>query len=113
MTVTATSTADPTKSTYATVSLQPPPPPISVTVTPTMVALAAGKTQQFTATVKNSGAGVTWSLSPANGTVSTSGLYTAPATVGSRTVVKITAISIADPTKTASAQVSLNPKNAR
>lgn len=62
----------------------PPPPSATVTVAPSSVSLTTGATQQFTA----SGA-VTWSVNGVNGgnatvgTVSSSGLYTAPAAVPS------------------------------
>jgi hypothetical protein len=41
------------------------------------------------------------------GTISTSGLYTPPANVPSPSTVTITAISVADSTKSASAQVTI------
>lgn len=85
--------------------------PVAVSVTPTSATLSASQTQQFSATVANSAnTAVTWSLSPATGagTVSASGLYTAPATIGSSQNVTITATSAADPTKSASATITLS-----
>jgi hypothetical protein len=62
-----------------------------------------GGTQQFTATVTGStNTSVTWSAT--GGTVTTAGLYTAPSTPGTYTV---TAKSVADTTKTASATVTV------
>ncbi|MFN7925699.1 MAG: malectin domain-containing carbohydrate-binding protein [Bryobacteraceae bacterium] len=102
VTVTATSTADPTKSASATVTLTPPA--INVTVSPSSAALGQGQTQQFGANVA-----VTWSLSPNVGSITTSGLYTAPATIASQQTVTVTATSTADPTKSATATVTLTP----
>ena len=82
---------------------------VNVTVTPAAATLAANQTQQFTAAVTG-GSGntaVTWSVSPNVGTVSTTGLYTAPATIGAQQTVTVTATSGADGTKSASAVVTL------
>jgi len=77
--------------------------PVVVSISPTSAALLTGGTQQFAATVTGtSNTAVTWSTN--GGTVSTSGLYTAPATAGSFTV---TATSVADTTKSASATVTV------
>jgi ubiquitin C-terminal hydrolase len=107
VTVTATSVADPTKSATATVTLNPP---VSVTVTPTSVTLTQSQTQSFSATVTNTGnTAVTWSLSPVVGSITAAGLYTAPASIASSQTVIVTATSVADPTKSATATVTLNP----
>src|SRR6185437_14943704 len=99
-TVTATSQADATKSGSAQVTIAAP---ITVAVAPVQVQLKPGATQQFTATVKNaSNTAVTWS---ANGTISTAGLYTAPATQPGTASVTVTATSVQDPTRAASAEV--------
>ncbi len=70
------------------------------------------QTAQFTATVSGTGnTAVTWSLTtPNGGTIDANGLYTAP-TVGPDlpASVTVTAFSQADPTKSASAQETLNP----
>src|SRR5205085_7914147 len=64
--------------------------------------------QQFTST-----ASVTWSISPAVGTISSTGLntsrYTAPANITNPQTVTVTATSVADPTKTSSGIVNLAP----
>jgi len=87
----------------------PPPPPVSVTVTPSstvnLYADEAGNSwpasatqQQFTATVNNSSnQTVTWAVTggSANGTISSTGLYTSPATVPNPATVNVTATSSA------------------
>jgi len=75
------------------------------------------KTQQFTATVSNDAQnkGVTWQVNgvtggdATNGTISTSGLYTAPVVVPSSPTVTITAISVTDPTRTGTASATVLP----
>ena len=83
---------------------------ISVTISPTWVTLSGGQTQQFTATVTNaSDPGVTWSLSLSGyGTISATGLYTGPASVTASQNITVTATSVADPTKSAIATISLS-----
>ena len=74
-------------------------PTVSVSVSPASANVKAGGTQQFTATVVGStNTSVTWSISPATGagTISSSGLYTAPAAVTSPQTVTITATSAAN-----------------
>ena len=106
ITVKATSVADPTKSVTAIVSLNPP---VTISVTPTSSALIASKTQQFSATVGgSSNTAVTWTLSPAAGSISATGLYTAPATISAAQTVTVKATSSADATKSASATVTLS-----
>jgi RHS repeat-associated protein len=106
VTVTATSQADGTKSASGTVTLMPP---VALTISPTSATLYGGQTQQFSATVTNtSNTAVTWSISPAGtGTINSSGLYTAPATITALQTVTITATSQADATKSASATITL------
>ena len=97
------------------VSKTQPPIPVNVTISPTSATVATGGTQQFTATVNTSNTAVTWQVNGVTGgnatvgTISSSGLYTAPATVQSTTTVTVTAVSQADPTKSASAQVTITP----
>ena len=106
VTVTATSSADSTKKATATVTLQPAA--VTISMSPTSTTLQAGKTQQFTATVAGStNTAATWSISPAVGSVSTSGLYTAPASITSAQTVTVTATSSADSTKKATATATL------
>ena len=81
-----------------------PPPSITVSISPTSSLLTTGGTQQFTATVTGTGnTAVTWSATA--GTISSSGLYTAPASAGSFTV---RATSVADTSKFASAPVTVS-----
>ncbi len=103
LTVFATSVADSTKSAGATVTLVP----VGVAVAPTSVSLGAGGSAAFTATVSGTGnPAVSWSLSPAIGTLS-NGVYTAPATITSAQTVTLTVASLADSTKTATATINL------
>ena len=109
MTVTAVSQADPTKSASAQVTITASTPVI-VTIAPLTATVETGKTQQFTATVQNtSNTAVTWQVNGVTGgnatvgTISNSGLYTAPAAVPSPATVTVTAVSQADPTKSANA----------
>ena len=84
---------------------------ISVSVTPSSATVQINATQQFTATVSGTtNTSVTWSVDGVTGgnstvgTISTSGLYTAPAAAGTHTV---TATSVADTTRSGSAQVTV------
>src|SRR3989442_8886625 len=75
---------------------------MSVAINPGSVSLKPGATQQFTASVAGTdNAAVVWTAT--NGAISNAGLYTAPPTSGTYTV---TATSVADPAKSASATVS-------
>ena len=87
--------------------------PVKVTVSPATSAVQATRTLQFTATVQNTAdQRVTWRVvgtvgsSSSPGTISSTGLYTAPFNSLARPVT-ITAISVADPTKFAQAQVQI------
>jgi hypothetical protein len=94
-----------------------PPPPISVSVSPGAVNTlypslpgAPAQTQQFAATVLNStNQSVTWVVTGGNlnGTIATTGLYTAPPALPSPSNVTVTATSAADPTKSGTATVNL------
>jgi hypothetical protein len=80
----------------------------SVSVTPPTGLVTAGQTLQFAATVTgSSNQAVTWSRSPALGTISSTGVYTAPAVLGAPTSVTITATSVAFPGKSASATIKV------
>src|SRR5262245_40117807 len=91
--------------------------PISVTVSPGEVSLEAGQEAIFTATVTYvANPGVTWSMSPADanaGKIEQTGLavarYTAPNKIETARTVTIAARSAADPTKSGTATVKLNP----
>ena len=101
--VTATSVVDPAKFSAASITLLPPQP-LAVTVSPASASLAASRTQQFLANT-----GVVWSMNRTAGTLSPVGLYTAPNNITTQQTVLVTARSIADPTKSASSTVTLNP----
>src|SRR6185503_9222878 len=86
---------------------------VGVSVNPTSVALGAAQTQQFTATVTGAGnTGVTWSVYPPAGSISNSGLYTAPATVTAAQSVTVTATSVADQVTSGYATITLVPGGA-
>jgi hypothetical protein len=107
VTVTATSAADPTRSASAMVTLSPA---VGISISPLTSGLSSSQTQQFTASVTGStNTGVTWSLNPAAGAISGAGLYTAPSGITTQQNVTVTATSAADPTRSASAVISLNP----
>ena len=80
---------------------------VHVSISPASVNVFSALTQQFTATVTNSdNTKVVWSTT--KGKVSSTGLYTAPV-VSSDTTVSVTATSVADPTKSATATVTVMP----
>ena len=88
--------------------------PVSVSVSPASVTLRTRRTQQFTATVQNaSDPSVTWKVNGVTGgngtvgTISTSGLYTAPGSVPAGGKVTVSAVSVADPTKGGTATVTI------
>ena len=109
VTITATSVADVTKSASATVQLAASTP-ASVSLSPLTASLTASQSKQFTAIVTgNSNTSVTWSMAPPVGSLSNTGLYTAPSGISAVQSVTITATSVADTTKSATATVQLNP----
>lgn len=86
------------------------PAPVSVMIFPTSATVAAGHIQQFSASVTGTtNTTVTWSVASgaSNGTISGTGLYTAPATVPSPAQVTVTATSQADSAKFASSTVTV------
>lgn len=120
VTVTATSITDPTKSASATITIVTT---VVVTLGPAPTSLQASSGAAFTAFVANdsANAGVTWTTScggAACGSVtaakSLSGVatdFSAPAAVPTGVTVTITATSVTDPTKSASAKVAITPAN--
>ncbi len=110
--VTATSQADPTKSSTAGVSITSD---ISVSITPAISSIELGAPQSFHATLTSSGKPdptIHWSLSGAAcsgncGTVDANGNYTAPAILPSNPNVTLTAASAADPSKQASTSLTI------
>ena len=87
---------------------------VLVAVSPSTQTLQVTQTQPFTATVTGStNPGVTWSVNDIAGgnatvgSINSSGLYTAPAVPPVPNVVTVKAASVADPTRTASASVTV------
>jgi hypothetical protein len=114
VTVTATSQADPSKSASATVTVLPP---VAVSVSPSSAKVVIGAKQQFTASVTGTtNTAVKWSLSgagcsgPTCGTITVAGLYTAPATIPNPPTVIVTATSEANPSKSATAIVTVEAR---
>ena len=103
--VRATSVADSTRSAQATVTVTAPPV-VNVSVSPATISLWTGQQQAFTATVTGTAnTAVTWSVVEAGGgSVSGTGLYTAPATPGT---FHVRATSVADSTKSAQATATV------
>jgi hypothetical protein len=83
---------------------------VSVSVDPTGVNIVIGNSQQFNATVLDTfNTAVTWAVAggSANGTISGTGLYTAPAAQPIPAQVTIIATSVKDPTKSGTATVTI------
>jgi hypothetical protein len=90
------------------------PPAAAVTISPASASLKVNGQQQFTSTVQNaSSTAVTWKVdgviggNSTVGAISTSGLYTAPASVPSPENVTVTVVSQADPSRSASATITI------
>lgn len=87
---------------------------IFVSVAPAAASVAINASQQFTATVTGTtSTQVTWSVAgsgcsgTACGTITAAGLYTAPGAVPNPATVTVTATSVANPTRTGSATVTI------
>ncbi len=87
---------------------------ISVSISPTSASVPVGATQKFAATVLGArNSAVTWQVNGVAGgnstlgTISSSGLYTAPAAIPSPATVTVTAVSRANSNKSASAVVTV------
>jgi len=109
VTVTATSQANPTASGSATITLMGG---TVVNVTPASAQVALGAQQNFSATVVNaSSQSVTWSISPVDGSIVSTGpasaQYTAPGIMPPSSTVTVTATSQAVPMASGSANVTL------
>ena len=96
------------------VELPVSPPPVTVTVAPTTATVQTGGSLALTATVANTtNTTVTWQVNGVAGgnstvgTVSGSGVYTAPSAVPSPATVTVTAVSVADPTQSGAAVVTI------
>jgi uncharacterized protein (DUF1800 family) len=111
--VSATSQADSTKRATALVTVTSAPATVAVTINPTSATVNTGATRQFTATVTGSAnTAVTWRVNNVTGgnstvgTITNSGLYTAPSAVPAGAVT-VSAVSQADTTRSASANISI------
>ena len=92
----------------ASFAVMAPPATVTVKVAPTSINLATLQTQTFTANFSDgSNPAVTWTISPATGSISAAGIYTAPATVPSPSTVTVTATSNSNASETASAVVTI------
>jgi hypothetical protein len=114
VTVTATSQADASKSASATVTVLPP---VAVSVSPSSAKVVIGAKQQFTGSVTGTtNTAVKWSVSgagcsgPTCGTITVAGLYTAPAAIPNPPTVIVTATSQANPSKSATATVTVEAR---
>ena len=82
---------------------------IGIAISPSSASVQAGQFAQFKASVVGtSNTSLSWSLTPAIGTIN-NGMYMAPATVGQVQTILLTAVSLADPAKTATASITLVP----
>lgn len=97
-------------------SSTPPAQSLSITISPSSVTLIAAATQQFTAVVRgSSNTAVAWSLSSSGcsgtacGTITPTGLYTAPTPVSASMIVNVIATAMADSSKSATAAANLMP----
>jgi uncharacterized protein YjdB len=91
--------------------------PVAVTVSPASATVRVRRTAQFTATVQNTAdTRVTWQVNGITGgngtlgTISTTGLYTAPGNPPSPATVTVRAVSVADASKSGSAAVTITRK---
>jgi hypothetical protein len=113
-TITATSVVDPTKSASVGLRVIPPTPGVSITISPVSLWVHTGETwPYYLDIVGTSNLGVVYTVNgvvggnSTVGTMSTSGVYTAPSAVPTPPQVTVTATSDADPTKIASSTVTI------
>ncbi len=88
-------------------------PSIFVSVTPNPISVAVSTQEQFTATVTSTNTAVTWEVdgiaggNSTVGTITATGVFTAPATIPTPATVTITAVSAADNSSSGSAQATI------
>lgn len=85
-------------------------PPVTVTVSSTLTTVPVNGTAFFTATVMNtSNQNVTWAVmgGAANGSISSAGVYTAPATVPANPQITVTATPQANPMTSGQASITV------
>lgn len=116
VTIRATSVANPATSATAAVTLVTPPPPVLVSVSPASVAVQLGAARTFAATVSGSAnTAVTWAVNgiaggnATVGTITSGGVYTAPAAMPASSSVTVRATSVANPAAFAQSAVTLTP----
>lgn len=86
---------------------------VQVSVTPSTTIVGQSGTEQFSAVVTGtSNQSVTWSTTPLIGSISSGGLYTAPATITSGQTITVKAISNQDDVTFATATITLAPPTA-
>jgi IPT/TIG domain len=92
----------------------PPPAQVGVSVMPTAANVRAGATESFTASVTGTtNQNVNWSVNgvvggnATTGTISASGLYSAPASLSNSNAITVTAASAADSSASATSNVTL------
>lgn len=110
--ITATSNSDTTRFATATLTITSD---IAIALTPSAIGVELGATQPFHAAITSAGQpnpGIRWSISgpacpSACGALDANGNYTAPQTLPALATVTLTAQSVADPSKQASATVTI------
>jgi hypothetical protein len=82
-----------------------------LSVAPMWPTLYASQSAQFNAFQPGAAGSIpsNWTISPAVGSISASGVYKAPSSIGNQQIVMITATSKTDPTKTVTTGVGLYP----
>ncbi|HET7534835.1 MAG TPA: right-handed parallel beta-helix repeat-containing protein, partial [Candidatus Didemnitutus sp.] len=105
--VKAIAAADTNASAQATITVNAPVVPVGVRISPSPVSVTTGATQPFSATVTGStNQTVTWSVvETAGGSITTAGVYTAPATAGT---FHVKAVAAADTTASAQVTITVN-----
>jgi fibronectin type 3 domain-containing protein len=104
--VVATANADTSKSVTALVTVDAPAPVVAIAIDPASSSVAALGQEQLSARITgNANTAATWAVEEtAGGSITSSGLYTAPNAAGTFHVL---ATSVADPTKTAEASINV------
>src|SRR5262249_39203002 len=104
--IVATSIADRTKSAIAQVQLVPV---VNIDLRPSQISLSAGQHAQFTSSVSGTmNPAVRWSFA-GPGTLSENGDSAAPSSIPANKEVRVTATSVADSNKSATATITLRP----
>src|SRR5206468_3681647 len=106
--------ADPSQSASASLTITASPTPVVISISPTAASVVTTKTQPFTATVTNTtNTAVTWQVNGVtggdsiHGTISASGLYTAPSAVPNPATATVSAIMQADPSKSTTTTLTI------